>query len=90
MVIINVLFKTDKSGNLALPLCNIAEHKSMFHYIFNELPETHLQALTLDQPYFYLNLLDLVCLGDAIRRTAKLRTLDLQGLKKVRLTYLLL
>ncbi|KAF2356598.1 P-loop containing nucleoside triphosphate hydrolase [Trinorchestia longiramus] len=69
---------------LPLPLCVTSEHKSVFHYLFTALPESHLQTLNLDQPQFYLTIADLVCLGDAVRQAPHLKTLDLQRLRDVK------
>ncbi|XP_066972145.1 uncharacterized protein [Macrobrachium rosenbergii] len=74
----------DGKDNLPLPLCNDREHKSVFHDLFSALPESSVKSLTLDYPCLYLSTLDLVCLGDAIRKTKCLETLKLQNLKNAK------
>ncbi|XP_068234832.1 uncharacterized protein [Palaemon carinicauda] len=74
----------DGENNLPLPLCNDREHRSVFHDLFSALPESSVKSLTLDYPCLYLSTLDLVCLGDAIRKTKCLDTLKLQNLKNAK------
>ena len=66
-----------------LPICIEKEHKSVFHFLFSALPFTGIKSLTLSQAILYLNPSDLVCLGQAIRRSKSLTTLNLQSLDKV-------
>lgn len=76
-------FVRDQDVRLPLPLCMGRGHQSIFHDLFSALPETNVQKLTLADPCLYLTKADLVCLGDAIRKTKHLNSLNLQGLYKV-------
>ncbi|ROT76952.1 hypothetical protein C7M84_004419 [Penaeus vannamei] len=75
-------FVRDQDVRLPLPLCMGRGHQSIFHDLFSALPETNVQKLTLADPCLYLTKADLVCLGDAIRKTKHLNSLNLQGLYK--------
>lgn len=70
-------------SRLPLPLCISSQHKSVFHMLFTAVAESSLHNLTLVDPYLYLTTADLVCLGDAIRRTKHLSMLKLSGLTAV-------
>ncbi|KAG0723420.1 NLR family CARD domain-containing protein 4 [Chionoecetes opilio] len=65
---------------LPLPLCISSQHESVFHMLFTAVAESSLHHLTLVDPCLYLTTADLVCLGDAIRRTKHLSMLRLSGL----------
>lgn len=77
------LSKASSDFRIALPMCIQREHKSVFHFLFKELPRTHVKNLTLSQAGLYLTLSDLICLGDAIRTATHLNSLDIQNLEKV-------
>lgn len=80
------LRKASSDVKIPLPLCVHREHKSVFHFLFMELPNTHIKNLTLTQAGLYLTIPDLICLGDAVRQSTHLSSINLQGLEKVSLS----
>ncbi|KAB7503969.1 NLR family CARD domain-containing protein 4 [Armadillidium nasatum] len=77
------LRKASSDVKIPLPLCVHREHKSVFHFLFMELPNTHIKNLTLTQAGLYLTIPDLICLGDAVRQSTHLSSINLQGLEKI-------